>query len=108
MYNAKRDGDAGGAPNAIPSMGVIEGRITVLEVVAATSLHLLLRSGDKHAAQHVILTIRRAMRAKCNDIHLNATDAEAAIDYAEELLDATYESVEFSATYSLADDLLIA
>ena len=108
MYNAKRDGEGNGASHAIPSMGAIEGRITVLEVIATTSLGLLLRNGDKHAAQHVLSIIRRAMRAKCNDIHLGVADADSAIAYAQELLDATFENVEFPIPKSLADDLLIA
>lgn len=44
MYNAKRDGYGNGANLAIPSMGEIEGRITVLEVVAMTSLSLLVKT----------------------------------------------------------------
>ena len=76
MYNAQRDGKAGAASNAIPSMGAIEGRLTVLEVLAATSLRLLLRNGDKAAGKHALSSIRKAMRAKCNDIHLNQDDAD--------------------------------
>ncbi len=108
MYNAKRDGEPSGPSSAIPSMGAIEGRITVLEVVAMTSLALILRAGDKHAAQHVLSVIRRAMRAKCNDIHLGAADADSAISYAQELLDATFESIEFPTAKSITDDLLVA
>lgn len=107
MYNAKRDGAASGPASAIPSMGAIEGRITVLEVVAVTSLGLLLKAGDKHTAQHVLSTVRKAMRAKCDDIHLAPSDADSAICYAQELLDATFDSIAFPAPKSLADDLLI-
>jgi hypothetical protein len=73
-----------------------------------TSLGLLLKVGDKHAAQHVLSIIRRAMRAKCTDMHLGASDADSAISYAQELVDATFESAEFPTAKSLADDLLIA
>lgn len=73
-----------------------------------TSLGLLLKVGDKHAARHVLLIIRRAMRAKCNDIHLGASDADSAIAHAQELVDATFESVEYPTAKSLADALLIA
>ncbi|MGO4440145.1 hypothetical protein [Rhizobium sp. RAF56] len=64
MYNAQRDGKAGAASNAIPSMGAIEGRLTVLEVLAATSLRLLLRNGDKAAGKHALSSIRKAMRQR--------------------------------------------
>lgn len=108
MYNAKRDSVGGSPANAIPSMGGIEGRITVLEVVAMTSLTLLLRTGDKHAAQQVLSLIRRAMREKCNDMHLDKADAASAIVYAQDLLDVTLEHIDFSGPKSLEDDLLIA
>jgi hypothetical protein len=108
MYNAKRDGAPSGPSSAIPSMGAIEGRLTVLEVVAMTSLGLLLKAGDKRTARHVLSEIRRAMRAKCIDIHLGASDAASAICYAQELLDATFDSIAFPTQRSLTDDLLIA
>jgi hypothetical protein len=93
MYNAKRDGCGNGASLAIPSMGEIEGRITVLEVVAMTSLSLLVKAGDKHAAQDVLSAIRCAMRSKCEDIKLSPADADSAIAYAQELFEATLENM---------------
>ena len=108
MYNAQRDGKAGAASNAIPSMGAIEGRLTVVEVLAATSLRLLLRNGDKAAGKHALSSIRKAMRAKCNDIHLNQDDADSALAYVQELLEATFESAEFENAKSIEDPLLVA
>ena len=108
MYNAKRDGAASGPSSAIPSMGAIEGRITVLEVVAMTSLDLLLKAGDKRTAKHILSVIRKAMRAKCNEIKLQPSDAASAICYAQELVDATFDSIAFSLPDSIADDLLVA
>jgi hypothetical protein len=94
VYNAKRDGYGNGANLAVPSMGEIEGRITVLEVVAATSLSLLMKAGDKHAAQQALSAIRSAMRAKCDEIKLSPADADSAIAYAQELFEATLENVD--------------
>ena len=108
MYNAKRDGKAGAASNAIPSIGVIEGRITVLEVLAATCLKLLLNEGDKLRGKQVLSAVRKAMRSKCKDIHLNPDDAASALAYIQELLDATFESAEFEAAKSVEDSMLIA
>jgi len=108
MYNAKRDSEGGGASHAIPSMGAIEGRITVLEVLAATSLRLLLKEGDKIAAKHALSSIRKAMRAKCNDVHLSADDSKSALAYVKELMDATLESAEFAGAQSLQDPMLVA
>jgi hypothetical protein len=68
----------------------------------------LLEVGDKRAAHHVLSTIRKAMREKCNDIHLCSSDADSAIAYAQELLDATLDSTEFQTPKSIADDLLVA
>ncbi|MGG6892300.1 hypothetical protein [Rhizobium sp. BR 315] len=93
MYNAKRDGYLNGASKAIPCLGAIEGRITVLEVVAMTSLGLLLEAGDRHAAVDVVIQIREAMRAKCDEIKLNPSDADSAIGYAQELVDATFDAI---------------
>lgn len=93
MYNAKRDGYGNGASLAIPSMGEIEGRMTVLEVVAMTSLRLLIKDGDKHAAQQALSVIRRAMRSKCEDIKLSSSDANSAIAYAQELFEATFDNM---------------
>lgn len=108
MYYAKRDGEPSGPSSAIPSMGAIEGRITVLEVVAMTSLALLLKGGDKHTANEVLSLIREAMRRKCDDIHLGVSDSASAISYAQELMDATFDSVEFPVLRSISDDLLVA
>lgn len=94
MYNAKRDGYRSGANLAIPSLGEIEGRITVLEVVAMTSLGMLVKAGDKHAAQQALSAIRQAMRAKCEEIKLSAEDADSAIAYAQELFEATFENMD--------------
>ncbi len=94
MYNAKRDGYGNGVNRAIPSMGEIEGRITVLEVVATTSLNLLLKAADEHAVQQVLSDIRRAMRTKCEEIKLSPADADSAIAYAQELFAATLENTD--------------
>lgn len=94
MYNAKRDGSGNGANLAIPSMGEIEGRITVLEVVAMTSLSLLVKAGDKYAAQQALSAIRRAMRLKCKDIKLSSSDSDSAIAYAQELFEATFQNMD--------------
>jgi hypothetical protein len=74
-------------------MGEIEGRITVLEVVAMTSLGLLVKAGDKHDARQALSAIRRAMRSKCEDIKLSPSDANSAIAYAQELFEATLENI---------------
>lgn len=94
VFNAKRDGLGNGANLAIPSMGEIEGRITVLEVIARTTLTRLVKSGDEHAAQNILSDIRRAMRAKCVEIKLSPDDATSAITYAQELFDAALSSVD--------------
>jgi hypothetical protein len=93
VFNAKRDGFGNGANLAIPSMGEVEGRLTVLEVVAMTALKRLVKAGDKHAAHKVLSDIRRAMRSKCEEIKLCHSDADSAISYAQELFDAAFEEI---------------
>jgi hypothetical protein len=102
MYNAKRDGYGNGANRAIPSMGEIEGRITVLEVVAMTSLSLLMKAGDKHAAHMALSAIRRAMRTKCEEIKLSSADADAAIAYAQDLFEATLKNTDREVAQTIA------
>ena len=108
MYNAKRDGKPDGESNAIPSMGAIEGRIIVLEVVASTALELLIEKGDSHAAQQVLSKIRKAMRAKCEEIRLSTPDTESAIAYAQELLDASLNDANFLKPVTIEDEMLVA
>jgi hypothetical protein len=94
MFNAKRDGLGNGANLAIPSMGEIEGHLTVLEVVAMTALRRLVICSDKHAAQEVLSDIRRAMRLKCDEIKLSPDDSASAIAYAQELFNAAFKNIE--------------
>lgn len=108
MYYAKRDSIGGAAAHAIPSMGAIEGKITVLEVVATTALRLLLQSGDKHGAQQVLSSMRKAMRVKCGDMQLSAADSKSAIEYAQQLIEATYLDAAFLNPTTIEDRLLMA
>lgn len=88
MYNANRFGARSGVSNAIPSMGAIEGRMAVLEIVATTTLELLLHTVETKAAPQILLKIRSAMRNKCDGLHLSSADTRAAAAYAQDLIDA--------------------
>jgi len=98
MFNAVHDGAGPGADVAIPSMGLIEGRITVLEVIAVTCLRLVMHNGDRAANSHIAALVERAMREKCTDIKLSMNDKSAALDYARDLIQVTIDNVDFGDT----------
>jgi hypothetical protein len=91
MLTTSRDCKRDGARNAIPSLGEIEGRMAVLEVVAQAALIRALREGDDTVDKALIVDIRNAMHDKCGELKLDRTDARAAVFYAEELICAAIQ-----------------
>lgn len=92
MLTTNRDCQRDGAKNAIPTMGEIEGRMAVLEVVAQSALVHALDEGDKAVDERLLADIRKAMRAKCKELKLEKADATLAICFAEELIEAAIEA----------------
>ncbi len=92
MLTTNRDCQRDGARNAIPSLGEIEGRIAVLEVVAQSALIHALDEGDKIVDARLVAEIRKAMRAKCSELKLDKADSVSAIGFAEELIEAAIEA----------------
>ncbi|MBB6303729.1 hypothetical protein [Rhizobium leucaenae] len=99
MLRAKRD-ILGGAPSkAIPSLGEIEGRIMILELLAQTALTRLIRLHSSEEKSELIRAIRHAIDRKCHDAKLCGSDRESAEQYAEELLACAQEqAIDISAT----------
>lgn len=80
------------AKNAIPSLGEIEGRMAVLEVVAQAALTNALIEGDENVDRALLARIRHAIHSKCSELKLDRNDAEAAVGFAEELIDAAIDA----------------
>ncbi|WP_168879224.1 hypothetical protein [Rhizobium sp. P28RR-XV] len=91
MLRAKRD-NLGGAPSkAIPSMGEVEGRMMILELIALTALTRLIRLHDVGDRADLLKAMRHAIDRKCHDARLCGTDTDSAEKYAEELLACAQE-----------------
>lgn len=88
MLTTDRDSERHGERNAIPSMGELEGRMAVLELVAQCALVHALSEGDKEAEQALLGRIHQAMHSKCLEMKLGLEDRDAAIEFAEQLIRA--------------------
>jgi hypothetical protein len=72
-----------------PILSELEGRMLVLEVVAMTSLALVLDTSDQENAKigrGVLYLIREAVENKCEEMGLSDEAAGSAQQYVEELL----------------------
>lgn len=91
MLRAKRDSLGGAASRAIPSLGDVEGRMMILELIALTALTRLIRLHDVGERGNLMKAMRHAIDRKCHDARLCGTDTEAAEKYAEGLLACAQE-----------------
>ncbi|SCW87669.1 hypothetical protein SAMN02927900_05992 [Rhizobium mongolense subsp. loessense] len=94
MLRAKRDRLGGEPGKAIPSLGEIEGRMMILELVAVTALTRLLRLHDPQERSALMEALRHAVDRKCRDAKLSGADISSAEKYAEELLKSAQEQAE--------------
>lgn len=92
MLTTHRECGRASAKNAIPSLGEIEGRMAILEVVAQEALVNALIEGDEQVDRALLARIRQAIHNKCGDLKLDRTDSEAAVGFAEELIDAAIDA----------------
>ncbi|PKA45517.1 hypothetical protein CWR43_00320 [Rhizobium sullae] len=94
MLRARRDSLGGEPGKAIPSLGEIEGRMMILELVAVTALTRLLRLHDAQERSALMEAIRHAVDRKCSDAKLCSPDISSAEKYAEELLKSAQEQAD--------------
>ncbi|MDM9619426.1 hypothetical protein [Rhizobium sp. S96] len=83
----------GGKPTNIAEL---EGRLVVLEIVAMTSLALVIGvcdEGNANLGRNVLYLIRDAVANKCEELALSNTATSAATTYVEELLQAAAGSL---------------
>ena len=92
MLTTNRDCKREAAMRAIPTMGEIEGRMAVLEIVAQSALVHALDEGDAKVDAALLNDIRRAMHDKCCELKLGKDDSESALSFAEELIEAAVEA----------------
>lgn len=91
MLRAKRDKLGGAASKAIPSLGEVEGRMMILELIALTALTRLIRLHEAGERDDLMEAMRHAIDRKCHDARLCGTDTDSAEKYAEELLACAQE-----------------
>lgn len=94
MLTAERDRLGGELGKAIPSLGEIEGRLMILELIAATALTRLLRLHDPQERSALIEAVRHAVDRKCRDAELRGSDLSSAEAYAVELLNSAQEQAD--------------
>jgi len=85
-----------GKNNNAASLAEIEGRMLVLEVVAMTSLAMVLDTSDPENAdigRGVLYLIREAVENKCLELELSEDAASTARDYVDELLNTAMNSL---------------
>ncbi|MBY5447948.1 hypothetical protein HFO93_31850 [Rhizobium leguminosarum] len=99
MLIMDRDCRRGGERFAIPSQGEVQGKLTVLEVVAITCLQEVLASKNTFAVAALKKKILRAMKEQCAPFGLSSEDEKAALEYACEFFEeASKEAARQAAT----------
>jgi len=92
MLTTHRDCKHHAKRNAIPSLGEIEGRVAVLEIVAQSALTHFFDEGEVDIDAVLLVQIRRAMHRKCTELKLDGEDTASALSYAEELIEAAVKA----------------
>ncbi|MBY5379002.1 hypothetical protein ELG83_33560 (plasmid) [Rhizobium leguminosarum] len=100
MLVTDRDCQTGGARFAVPTLGEIEGKLLVSEVVATSCLRQLFAHSDGTAMRGIKRRIRRLLQIRCRAEKLSHDDTEAAVEYAFQLVEAAAEAVGRKTTVS--------
>ncbi|WP_434714320.1 hypothetical protein NMA58_24590 (plasmid) [Rhizobium sp. YTUHZ045] len=108
MLIMDRDCKRGGERFAIPTQGEVQGKLTVLEVVAITCLREVLASKNAFAVAALKKKVLRAMKEQCASFGLSSEDETCVLEYACEFFEeakkeagrepATEEAAKFAET----------
>ncbi|MBB6303757.1 hypothetical protein [Rhizobium leucaenae] len=93
MLTTNRDCRRVGERFAIPTIGEIEGKLIVSEVVASCCLRELLGDDNDQPLASIRRRVKRTLQDRCKKKKLNCEDTEAAVEYAFQFLDAAVEAV---------------
>jgi hypothetical protein len=93
MLTTDRECRRGGQRFAMPTLGEIEGKLIVSEVVAANCLRQLLTTSETEPLPSIKRGIKQALQNRCKGAGLCGEDTDAALEYAFQLLDAAVASV---------------
>jgi hypothetical protein len=93
MLTTNRDCQRGGEHFAVPTLGEVEGKLIVSEVVATSCLRELLADPTSEPIPAIKQRITQTLQGRCKKAKLCGEDTEAAMEYAFQLLDAAVEVV---------------
>jgi hypothetical protein len=99
MLITDRDYQAGGERCAVPTLGEVEGKLLVSEVIATSCLHQLFAHSESAVVPAIKRRIRRLIESRCCAERLCDDDTKAAIEYGFQLLDSAAEAVGKPATH---------
>ncbi|MGO4440372.1 hypothetical protein [Rhizobium sp. RAF56] len=92
MLSTDRDCKRGGERFAIPTLGEVEGKLIVMEVVALACLRERLKQRKARSISHIRQNIKRDLACRCRTEGLCFEDQTAAADYGLQLLDSAIEA----------------
>ncbi|MGO6814064.1 hypothetical protein [Rhizobium leguminosarum] len=99
MLIMDRDCKRGGERFAIPTQGEVQGKLTVLEIVAITCLREVLASKNAFAVAALKKKVLRAMKEQCAPFGLSSEDETSVLEYACEFFEeASKEAARQAAT----------
>ncbi|MGR8964604.1 hypothetical protein ACU8OR_27950 (plasmid) [Rhizobium leguminosarum] len=100
MLVTDRDCQTGGARFAVPTLGEIDGKLLVSEVIAISCLRQLFAHENDTVMPAIKRRIRRSLEARCQAEKLCHDDTEAAVEYAFQLVEAAAEAAGRKSTAS--------
>ncbi len=93
MLITDRECRRGGERFAVPTLGEVEGKLFVSEVVATSCLRQLFAGPDIDPLASIRRGTKQALQNRCTKAGLCCEDTDAAVDYAFQLLDAAVEAI---------------
>ncbi|TCL63266.1 RNA-metabolizing metallo-beta-lactamase [Rhizobium sp. BK251] len=88
MLSTDRDYRPGSEHFAVPTMGEVEGKLLVSEIVAVACLQELLKHEHAPVVRRVRRRIQRDLKHRCSALKLCADDEKTTADYAFQILKA--------------------
>lgn len=88
MLTTDRDCRRGGERFAIPTLGEVEGKLIASEIVATSCLYELSVYSSSNRMLSIKNRIRQILQKRCKEAGLCREDADAAVAYAMQLLNA--------------------
>lgn len=91
MLTTDRDCQKGGERFAVPTLGEIEGKLLVFEVVATSCLREILAHPQGGSISLIRRTITDELRRRCKDAGLSRDNTADAVRYGLQVLDAAVQ-----------------